>query len=281
MYFALGGSYFADAALEISLQTAPSTPETALALLRGDADISWGGPMRVLLHHDQDGDCPLICFGSVVSRDPFLLLGRHPKPGFRFSDLVGLSVSIASDVPTPWMMFQDDVARQGVDPNSLVRHDDLPMSKAVEAFVNGEFDVIQVFEPYADFLIEQAGAKIWHRFSDRGDIAYTTFYATRQFIAENPDTCRRLMAAMERAVADFLIASVDEIAERLQAFFPHFDRASLARMVERYRSAGLWSARQAITPTALVRLKAALLSGGLLRRDTPYDRIVDTTLVNP
>ena len=44
-------------------------------------DVSWGGPMRVMMHHDADPRCPLVCFGQVVARDPFLLVGRTRKPG--------------------------------------------------------------------------------------------------------------------------------------------------------------------------------------------------------
>lgn len=47
-------------------------------------DVPWGGPTRVMMHHDADPRCPLVCFAQVVARDPFLLVGR------RFS--IGMSV---------------------------------------------------------------------------------------------------------------------------------------------------------------------------------------------
>ncbi len=72
--------------------------------------------MRVMMHHDADPRCPLVCFGQVVARDPFLLVGRARKPAFRWRDLVGLRVAPAGDVPTPWMTFQDDLQRAGPRP---------------------------------------------------------------------------------------------------------------------------------------------------------------------
>jgi NitT/TauT family transport system substrate-binding protein len=89
----------------------PSTPRTATALLDGAVDVSWGGPMRVMMHHDADARCPLVCFGQVVARDPFLLVGRTRKPAFRWRDLAGLRVAPAGDVPTPWMTFQEICAQ--------------------------------------------------------------------------------------------------------------------------------------------------------------------------
>jgi NitT/TauT family transport system substrate-binding protein len=54
--------------------------------------------MRVMMHHDADPACPLVCFAQVVARDPFLLVGRTRKSAFRWRDLVGLRVAPAGDV---------------------------------------------------------------------------------------------------------------------------------------------------------------------------------------
>lgn len=278
IYYALSGSYFSDEGLAVEVLMAPSTPETAAILLRGEGDVAWGGPMRVLLLHDEDGDCPLVCFGQIVARDPFVLLGRTPNPAFRFTDLIGLEVGVATDVPTPWLTFQDDLARAGVPPESIRRGPTRSMAEAVEAFRRGELDVIQVFEPWATTLTAEAGAHVWHRFSVRGDIAYSTFYTTRRFLSDSPDTCRRLVRGMARAQADFHEAPLPQIAERLQPYFPDLEVAALARMVDDYRRAGLWARTPDLPPTALLRLKAALVSGGLLKRDTPYERVVDVGL---
>lgn len=277
-YYALSGSYFANEGLAVTVITAPNTAETAMTLLRGEGDVAWGGPMRVLLHHDQDGDCPLVCFGQVVARDPFMLLGRTPNPSFRFADLDGLEVGVATDVPTPWLTFQDDLARAGVAPDSIRRGPMRTMAEAVDAFRGGALDVIQVFEPWADILVQEAGAHLWHRFSTRGDIAYTTFYATRRLASESADTCRRLVRGMARAQGDFHQAPLARIAERVQPYFPQLAVAALERMIGGYRQAALWSRTPDLPPAALLRLKAALVSGGLLKHDTPYDRVIDAAL---
>ena len=84
------------AGAEVRIETSPATSQTAAALLDGRADVSWGGPMRVMLHHDADRACPLVCFGQVVSGEPFVLVGRAPNPAFRFADLAGCSHAVAS-----------------------------------------------------------------------------------------------------------------------------------------------------------------------------------------
>ena len=99
-YLALAGGYWESEGLDIHHVVSPSTARTATALLDGKVDVSWGGPMRVMMHHDTDPRFPLVCFGQVVGRDPFLLVGRKRNRAFRWRDLVGLRVAPAGDVPT-------------------------------------------------------------------------------------------------------------------------------------------------------------------------------------
>jgi NMT1/THI5 like len=128
-YLALAGGYWQTEGLDIQHVVSPATSNTPLKLLEGSADVSWGGPMRVLMHHDADPRCPLVCFGQVVARDPFVLVGRGRRPAFRFQDLAGLRVAAAGDVPTPWMTFQDDLQRAGLDPARIAGRRVRPMAR--------------------------------------------------------------------------------------------------------------------------------------------------------
>jgi NitT/TauT family transport system substrate-binding protein len=233
--------------------------------------------MRVMLHHQADPACTLVCFAQIVARDPFVLVGRAPNPRFRFQDLLGLRVAVACEVPTPWLTLQDDLARAGIDPASLRRTDDQPMDANAAALLAGEADVVQVFEPFVDQLTA-AGCHIWHRFAARGDIAYTTFYATRDFVAGQRETCRLLVRGMAAAQLAFHTVGVEGIAASIQPFFPETDAAALTRMIAGYREAGLWARTPALQVASFVRLKAALLSGGLIDHDLPFERIVDAAL---
>ena len=67
-YLALAGGYWESEGLDIRHVVSPSTSRTATALLEGSVDVSWGGPMRVMMHHDADPACPLVCFAQVGRR---------------------------------------------------------------------------------------------------------------------------------------------------------------------------------------------------------------------
>lgn len=277
-YLALAGGYWQSEGLDIQHVVSPATTNTPLKLLEGSADVSWGGPMRVLMHHDADARCPLVCFGQVVARDPFVLVGRGRRPGFRFQDLAGLRVAPAGDVPTPWMTFQDDLQRAGLDPAKIAGRRVRPMARNLRAYLRREVDVVQVFEPYADQLVQEGHGHLWHRFAERGDIGYTTFYATRRVTRARRDDCRRLVAGMARAQAALFRATPAALADAVAEFLPDVPRTALARMIAGYRASGLWARRPDLPPAAYLRLKAALVSGGLIRRDPPYETVIDDAL---
>jgi NitT/TauT family transport system substrate-binding protein len=234
--------------------------------------------MRVMMHHDADPNCPLVCFAQVVARDPFVLVGRRRKAAFRWRDLIGLRVAPAGDVPTPWLTFQDDLQRAGLNPASIAGNRVRPMARNLAAYRRGAVDVVQVFEPYADALVSEGRGHIWHRFTERGDIAYTTFYAPRHFTRARREACRRLVRGIARAQAALFGATPAAIAEAVASFLPKLSHVALARIVGAYRASGLWAKRPELPPSPYLRLKAALVSGGLIRRDPPYERLVDAEL---
>ena len=280
-YLAQTLGFFEEENLDINLQLSPSPPETAQGLIDGRADVSFGGPMRVLMHHNIDKDCPLMCFGQVVARDPFILVGQTPNPNFHFKDLIGPKIGIAIDVPTPWMTLQDDLSRAGVDPNSINRSADAMMKENATSFKNGRLDVVQVFEPYAQELIEEGG-HVWHRFSTRGDIAFTTFYATRDFIDSNRSACRALINAMNKSFTKIHSSTAKEISDAIRPlYFPNLNSSSFENIITQYKEYKLWPRNTALPASSFVRLKGSLLSGGLIEKDIPYHLIIDQKLSQP
>jgi NitT/TauT family transport system substrate-binding protein len=260
-YLALAGGYWKSEGLDINHVVSPSTARTAIGLLDGSVEVSWGGPMRVMMHHDADPKCPLVCFGQVVARDPFLLVGRKRKADFRWQDLVGR---------------RDDLQRAGLDPAAIAGRRVRPMKQNLAAYRRGTDDVVQVFEPYADALVSEGQGHVWHRFTDRGDIAYTTFYAPRRFTRARREACRRLVRGIARAQAALFASTPAAIADAVASFLPELSRSALARIIGAYRSSGLWAKTPELPAAPYLRLKAALVSGGLISRDVAYEHVVDT-----
>ena len=273
-YLADRHGFWSDEGLEVAIRLSPNPVETAEGLMAGRADISWGGPMRVMLHHDRDPNCQLVAFGQVVARDPFILIGREPNPAFQFRDLKRQRIAIAEEVPTPWMTFRDDLTRAAIDPTQLNIADSAAMTSFPDLIAAGKVDVAQVLEPVATAAIAEGRAHIWHRFADRGDIGYTSFYTTRTYLQKHPETCRSLLSGVGRALDALATEPCDKIAAELSYLFPDVPLPILAAAIGGYQSSNLWPRHSDLPVAAFVRLKSALLAGGLISRDIPHDNVV-------
>ena len=147
---ALGAYRREGVAIDFVSATAPAAAPAVSSLARS---TSPGGPMRVMQMYESRADCDLVCFGEVVTRDPFLLIGRKPRPDFGLADLYGKRVATVSEVPTPWLCLQEDLRRAGLDPEALPRIADRTMADNAAALRRGELDAVQLFEPFAEELI--------------------------------------------------------------------------------------------------------------------------------
>ena len=70
---------FKQEGVDVELVTSGTPGDAVPLLIDGTIDLTWGGPMRVMTAHDRDDQSPLVCFGEVVSRDPFFLIGNSIK----------------------------------------------------------------------------------------------------------------------------------------------------------------------------------------------------------
>ena len=115
-YAALALGAYEQEGVEVRFVSAPSPGQAPDGLFDGTVDVAWGGPMRVNQMYEQRPDCDLVCFAEAVTRDPFLLIGRTPRPDFRLESLREARIGTVSEVPTPWLCLQEDLRRAGVDP---------------------------------------------------------------------------------------------------------------------------------------------------------------------
>lgn len=277
-YAALARGDFAAAGVEVTLVTVGEPDRAVANLLSGAADLAWSGPMRVIRDHAAAPASPLVSFGAVVMGDPFLLVGRAPRPDFTLRDLGRLSLGVVSEVPTPWWCLQRDLRRAGVDPAALRTVTGRGMAENAAAVMAGTLDVAQLFEPVASG-IEAGGGAVWHAQAARGPTSYTAFYATRAALVAK----RGAMLGMVRALAAmqrWLHATpAEEVAEVVAPFFEGVERPILTRAVARYLKLGIWARTPHFPRAAFEELQAAMLEAGAIPRAPGFEACVDEAIV--
>jgi NitT/TauT family transport system substrate-binding protein len=249
--------------------------ETNQALHNEQADVAWGGPIRLLLEHNQQPTSDLVIFCEVVRRDPFFLVGRRPKADWQLSDLLHGRVATVSEVPTPWLCLQHDLRLAGLDPARVTRLPDRSMPEHLAALRAGDIDVMQAFQPFVEQALEAGVGHVWYAAAARGLTAYTSLYTTRQCLARDPDGLLRMTRAMYRTQQWIAAHSAAELAACVSSFFPDLPKATLTAALERYKSLGLWNYTPMLRREGLAWLDAACRSGGYIQHSVPYDQCVD------
>jgi NitT/TauT family transport system substrate-binding protein len=242
---------------------------------RGGVDAQWGGPMRVLKDHDStpaDG-ARLVCFGEVVGRDPFYLIGRKSRPTFGLKDLAAMRLGIVSEVPTPWYCLRADLEDVGVDTTKLRTVKNLTMPQQLEALASGKLDTVQLFEPCASRALADGNA-ILYAASSRGPTCYTTFLTSRDSASKRREEFAALTRATQAALDWVAEKGPAELARVTASFFPDVPQNLLRSAFERYHRAGLWSRTTAVSEAGFDRLAYSLQVGGFIAHRATYAQCV-------
>jgi NitT/TauT family transport system substrate-binding protein len=271
------GAYDAEG-VAVELVHSPDPASAAMALRRGEIDVMWGGPLRVILTHAQDSAADTVCFCDVIARDPFFIIGREPRPEFRVEDLANLRFASVAEVPTPWLCLQDDLRRAGVDPAGLDRVTGSSMADIAAALRAGMLDAAQLFQPYVEELVASGAGHVWHAAADRGRTAYTTLVTRRPLLVSHREELLSMTRAMARTLRWIATTRGIDVARTLAEYFPDLAPEIFAAAIDRYRAHGLFASDPVLRREGFDRLQAAMLSGGAIAREIPYADCVDNSL---
>jgi len=247
---------FSAEGVEIRFTSSPHPDATALRVMDGTVDVSWGGPMRVMETYHKLAGCDLVCFGEVVTRDPFLLMGRTPKPDFPGRPQVGdarhgerSADALALPAARPALGRHRSRRHQARD-----RPDDAENMAALKA---GTVDVIQVFEPFPSLLLARAQHTSGTRRRGVPDLLHLLLRAARHagVAARRAPALVRAIDRTEKWVAK---ATGPEIANAIAGYFADVPPAILAAAA---RATRRWASGAARDPAACRLRPAARRTG--------------------
>jgi NitT/TauT family transport system substrate-binding protein len=87
---------------------------------------------------------------------------------------------------------------------------------------------------------------------------------------------------MNKSLTKIHNSTAKEISDAIRPlYFPNLSSSSFENIVTQYKESKLWPKNTALPASSFVRLKASLLSGGLIQKDIPYHLIIDHKLSQP
>lgn len=133
------------------------------------------------------------------------------------------------------------------------------------------------FEPSATALeTEGSGHVVASVGVDSGYVPYTAFSAKESYLKENPDTIQAFVNALQKGMEFTNTHTSEEIAAVIAPQFPETDEATIATIVERYKTQDTWKEDVVFSEEAFTLLLDILEEAGQLSQRPAYENLVTT-----
>ena len=192
-YQAQARGFYRDAGLAVDIVSGgPGVPVRDLvALGRAEVGITDGNDVIVAISRG----LPLVIVAAEMQRNPQGLLFHASHPLASFRDLGGRTLMAGPG--SAWVQFLEKT--QGV------RFDLLPLTADLTSFLGDETMVRQCFVTQEPYWARQRGATVGTLLiAESGFDPYRVIYASREYVAKEPEVLRRFVAASLRGAEEFL-----------------------------------------------------------------------------
>ena len=284
LYVAIHEGYFAEEGLDVTVVQATGGTHVT-AVVSGDAFAVIGGVDSNALANRGNAD-PIVGIVHCVNRANVYLFARtglapDSDSAEDMADFLrGKRIVAGRYGGSPNLLTRYLILQCGLDPDRDVTLMENADASTVTAMLqHGQGDIGNGGEPQ---ISEGITAGIWEepfvKFPDLGDYAYSIIGVRRSTIENDPDTCRKFVRAMLKALT--AVQEDPALAARvLEMEFSTLTEAGRAAALGRAYDDCLWSEDGIITPRAVDMTMTVLAASGLYEGEWAYDQLVDMRFV--
>jgi len=275
-YVAMGKGFFKGEGLHVDMVTSQGSDKGAAALLAGTADISLIGPETSIFVYNERGQKTLKVFYQLTGTDGSVLMSRKKEPNFKWQDLEGKTIVGWRPGSAPNSVLNSVLKKNGVKNVTIL--DNISAQAMVGAFESGKGDYIQVYEPIASTLEKAGKAYVVAPLAEEiGPFPETSYEATSDFIAANPEVIQKWCNAVYKATQWIHSHSAEEIATVLEPYFKETPRDLIVKSVERYKQLNVWPESPIPTYEQLSVLQNVLIENGLMKpgQRVKYEDVIE------
>ena len=277
-YVALENGFFEEEGLNVELQTTWGGDKTMTTLLSGHADIALVGAETSIYVYAQNSKDYAINFAQLTQTDGTFLVAKEPHDNFSWGDLKDSVFLGQRKGGMPQMVGEFVLKKHNIDP-----HADLELLQNIDfanipgAFVSGDSEYVQLFEPTASIMEKEGKGHIVASFGEEsGLVPYTVFMAKQSYLEENEEIVMKFTKAIYKAQQWVEENSAEEIAKVIQPYFEDTDLDMLAASINRYKKQNSFSLDPILHEEAWDNLKNIMDAAGELPADVPYEDLVNT-----
>ena len=279
-YVALEQGYFQEEGLEIELTNGGGSDKSMTALLSGQADVGLMGPETAVYVRTEGRENYAVIVAQLTKRDGSFLLGKTPDEDFTWSKLRGTSVIGGRSGGMPEMTLEYVLKQNGMTPNvDLTVRTDVQFDLMGGAFIAGEDDYVTMFEPSASTMERADQGYIVASVGEAaGDVPYTCFMVTRDFLEAEPELVTAFVRAVYRGQQYVQTHSAEEIATAILDSFPDSDLELVTTVVQRYLEIGVWKTEPMMVEEDYQRLLTIIREAGIIDQAPEMKDLVDNSI---
>ncbi|WP_042222766.1 ABC transporter substrate-binding protein [Oceanobacillus manasiensis] len=279
-YVALEKGFFEEEGLDVELQTTWGGDKTMTALLSDGADIALVGSETSIYVYAQNSKDPVINFAQLTQTDGTFLVAKEPKPDFKWEDLKDSTFLGQRKGGMPQMVGEFVLKQHGIDPqNDLDLQQNIDFANIPGAFVSGDAEYVQLFEPTASTFEKEGNGHIVASFGEEsGHVPYTVFMTKQSYLNENEEEIEKFTRAVYKAQQWVDENSAEEIANVIQPYFEETELDLLTSSIERYKGQDSFATNPILDKEEWDNLKAIMEEAEELPADVPYEELVNTSI---
>lgn len=282
LYIAIENGFFENEGLKVELTNGGGADKVMTALLSGEADVGlMGVEASIYVYLEGKKDAPKV-IGQLTKRDGSFLVSRKAEPNFDWKNLENKEVIAGRTGGVPAMTFEYVVNKHGLyNGKNITLNNDVAFNLMGPSFESGIGDYTTLFEPTASeyeragkgYIVASVG-------EESGEIPYTAFTALTGYLNKNPETIKKFLRAIYKAMKYMSETNDDILAQSLVKQFPDTSLNSVSISLKSYKKIDAWTTHMAMTEQAFNNLQDVMQNAGELERRIDYSLITDNTFAN-
>lgn len=275
LYVAIENNYFKEENLNIELLLTPGADKVSAAILSKDADIGLAGAESAMYIYNGNKDDYLVIFSGLTKKDGQFIVSRANYDNFSWQMLKNKEILTGRLSGMPALNFIEASQKYGLNKEEMKLNSSVDYASLSGAFIGGEGDFVNLFEPNATLLEKEGYGHIVASVSEYSpEVPYTVFYTRKEYYEKNEEKIEKFIKAINKGIEFTISNDSKKIANVIQKQFSETNINDLEKMIERYKNADVWLNSSFISNEIFDNLNNFLIKNQLLNEEVPYEKIV-------
>ncbi|SHH23338.1 ABC transporter substrate-binding protein [Bradyrhizobium erythrophlei] len=257
-------------------KTTWGTQAALTEIVSGNSDIALLGPESALFTREAGPARRLYDFAQLTNGDGTFILAKTPMPDFKVSDLKGKTIVTTGKGSTSALALLHIIRQAGLDPDKDLTIRFIPTtSNIIPSYLEANTTFAQTFEPAIyKAVAENKGYRVASVGSLLGQLPYTAYMASGEFIEKHPDLIQSFTNAIQKGLNWTREHSAHEVAEMIAPDFKDMSVSTIEAVVDEYKKVDIWPRTVVITPDGMKKMSDLMVEGGVVNSGGEYADVV-------